>query len=159
MNFSDSCFRFTFIYGSGNHKPHIFSFIHSSLFKLPTSSFYGFEELLFRTFRKITRKKQRDRAYHLLRCRSLTETWTRNFLEFPEQRISRATVTTAFKLFHVFLVKLLIVHFPCLKPFGAYSHFVKNVYLFQNIALNISLWLKTNLCGTIFPDFREFWSI
>ena len=73
--------------------------------------------------------------------------------------ISRATVTTAFKLFHVFLVKLLIVHFPCLKRFAAYSHFVKNVYLFQNIALNISLWLKTNLCGTIFPDFREFWSI
>ena len=82
-----------------------------------------------------------------------------NFLAFSEQWISRANVTTFSKLFDIFPLNFSIVHFYCLKPFAARLLLGKNFHLFENITLNMSVLLKTNLCGTSFSKFRQFWSI
>ena len=79
-----------------------------------------------------------------------------DFLKFPEQRISRANVTTVSEVFHVFSINFLIVHFSCLALFTAHLHFVKSFYSLQNIILNMSLLLKTNFCGTNFVNFDQF---
>ena len=82
MNFSepflDRYFKVTFISSSENRQ----------------SFFYGFAEQLFQNFQKITIKKQRDRVYicYVAGLRSFLG----NFLEFPEQLISRAIVIDCF---------------------------------------------------------------
>ena len=87
---SGSLFRVTFIPGSENRKSYEFFF---SYFRFLSSFFYGFEEWLFWNFLKVTMKKQHDRVYILLyrRSQELRCFW-RNFLEFQEQIMGRATV-------------------------------------------------------------------
>ena len=94
--------------------------------------------------------KQRDRSDNV------SGHFSSDFLKFPEQRISREKATTASEVFHVLLINFSIVHFSCLTAFAAHFHLVKSFYLLQNITLNMSFLLKTNLCGTNFPEFLEF---
>ena len=81
MNFSepflDRYFKVTFISSSENRQ----------------SFFYGFAEQLFQNFQKITIKKQRDRVYISY---VVLGAFLGNFLEFPEQLISRAIVIDCF---------------------------------------------------------------
>ena len=91
---SHSCFKFTFISGSENHKSHD---NFPSTFSISIKLCYGLRKRLFGNFQKMTIKKQHDGVYVLLR-RSSREfrCFGGNFLELPQQTISRATVNDYF---------------------------------------------------------------